>query len=250
MQPTNQPSKRPLIQRLPAVLFGITCVISAAVAAIVFFILGAIFARLIPIAKELEPPLLLAFALAGALLTIYLTMRARNRKHLQLAPQQPEASFPSEKAIASPTQSADRKQHGPDQQLFAGPDSKKGLAQLLKRPWIYIGLVLTAILVKFLFSPDSSLSNLRVVSYPAQVRFPLTLSPRLTITNVGDHPVRILGIEVNEREDCSTSDDILSQKDSTFPIELKVGDTGTWFTKCGIVRTTIKTSDGTATYTF
>jgi hypothetical protein len=222
VEPTPR-TKRNWIQRLPATLFGLLCITAALVGACVSFILGAMAGWIIGIdSGDIEALVLLGFVFAGAVVGVLLVARARKRQLVDVFHGHPIAT-----------------------------DIQTGRwTRTLRRPWVYVGLFLLAGVVLMLPLFDRSPSNLRVVSYPARVSFPLTLSPRLTITNIGDHPVRIFDIAINDRKDCSTSDDVFSQADSRFPVELKVGDTGTWFTTCGIVRATVKTSDGTATYSF
>jgi hypothetical protein len=66
----------------------------------------------------------------------------------------------------------------------------------------------------------------------------------LTIQNVGDKPVQIKGITINDRADCKVID-LLPIADA-----LKVGDSRLLMTSCEVVRTTITTADGTETYYF
>jgi hypothetical protein len=237
------------VQRMPTVLFATLCVAAVLAGAAISFILGAIVGGIVGIDdKGVQGLIPLGFAIAGGVGAGVLMARARSqrsqeqRDHTVSSVQGDRAAPHGGNPIEQPHESVRIRRPA-----ISAPIA--GWTRVLRQPWIYMAFAALAALALLLMFDDSP-SNLKVVSYPGRVNFPLTLSPRLTTPNVGNHPVKILGIEVNEREDCSTSDNLLSQEGSKFPVELKVGDTGTWFTPCGIVRTTVKTSDGTATYSF
>jgi hypothetical protein len=71
----------------------------------------------------------------------------------------------------------------------------------------------------------------------------------LDITNAGSKPLKVVGIKINDRSDCSLSR--LSFVDgSTVPAVLKIGDQLSLISSCQIVRVTVETDQGSNTYSF
>ena|ERR1700730_6270278 len=66
----------------------------------------------------------------------------------------------------------------------------------------------------------------------------------LKIQNVGDKPVEIRGVTINDRSDCAVLN-VMPQGNI-----LKVGDSLVLMTLCSAVRTTITTADSSDTYYF
>lgn len=76
---------------------------------------------------------------------------------------------------------------------------------------------------------------------------PVSLDVRLfadgsvSMTNTGDGPIKIIDVLVNERREC---------RQKQAPDELKIGEQAFVLSLCNIVRLSVQTSKGTATYTF
>jgi hypothetical protein len=74
----------------------------------------------------------------------------------------------------------------------------------------------------------------------------------LSIQNVGSEPITIRHLSVNDRPDCKIERppiDLLVAPPGEART-LKVGDAADWIVYCSIVRLTVETDRGTATYTF
>jgi hypothetical protein len=75
----------------------------------------------------------------------------------------------------------------------------------------------------------------------------------LTIQNVGNKPITIQKLLVNDRSDCSVSRFILGLGPNTPMGEtptLNIGDGAAWTSNCNIVRVTVESDRGSATYFF
>jgi hypothetical protein len=73
----------------------------------------------------------------------------------------------------------------------------------------------------------------------------------LSIQNIGSNPIIIRHLSVNDRSDCKGERshlDLFAPPGETPT--LKVGDAAAWIVYCAIVRLTVETDRGTATYTF
>jgi hypothetical protein len=73
----------------------------------------------------------------------------------------------------------------------------------------------------------------------------------LEVTNVGKKPLKITGMKINDRSDCSISA-LLSfvQGPSPFPLTLKVGDELSLKSSCQIIRVSVDTDQGSESYSF
>jgi hypothetical protein len=70
------------------------------------------------------------------------------------------------------------------------------------------------------------------------------------ITNVGNKPVNITGIKINDRDDCKAGPLTLGAGGGNFPVTLKVGDKQMFISSCRIIRANVKTDSGSGTYSF
>jgi len=72
----------------------------------------------------------------------------------------------------------------------------------------------------------------------------------LEITNKGGKPVKIIGIAINDRPDCTIYRLSFVDNSPLFPSILKIGDRVTLAGSCQIIRVTIETDLGYNTYSF
>jgi hypothetical protein len=72
----------------------------------------------------------------------------------------------------------------------------------------------------------------------------------LEITNTGKKPLKVVGIKINDRSDCSISQLSFIEGRSPFPLTLKIGDELSLMSSCQIVRATVDTDQGSETYSF
>jgi hypothetical protein len=76
----------------------------------------------------------------------------------------------------------------------------------------------------------------------------------MSVTNVGTKTITITNIVFNDRDDCGAArvdaDMFNPHAAPTFPAKLQVGDKMTFSAGCGVVRTTIVTTDGRYSYSF
>ena len=72
----------------------------------------------------------------------------------------------------------------------------------------------------------------------------------LEITNTGKKPLKIVGMKINDRSDCSISRLSFIEGRSPFPLTLKIGDELSLMSSCQIVRATVDTDQGSETYSF
>ena len=69
----------------------------------------------------------------------------------------------------------------------------------------------------------------------------------LEVTNVGRGPITITDIVINDREECTTTN---GPGDKFKPLTLRVGDKKILFSVCQIIRATVRSDQGSGTYTF
>ena len=70
------------------------------------------------------------------------------------------------------------------------------------------------------------------------------------VTNTGDQPISIKSVIVNNRKDCDVGGGFMPGFGAFRPKTLKVGDRTFVNSLCNIVRVTIDTDQGSATYSF
>ena len=110
-------------------------------------------------------------------------------------------------------------------------------------PKIILGILVLTALVGILFAGGNDL-NLKIVRTDENFRGDGVI---LDITNVGQKQVRIVSIVFNERDDCPP----LAYAAMPFKArDLKVGDGLRVYSICRIIRATLKTSEGSETYSF
>jgi hypothetical protein len=77
---------------------------------------------------------------------------------------------------------------------------------------------------------------------------------RLKLGNVGSKPIKITGVEINQRTDCTVALPLGVFTDPNkldfSPRELKVGDEIELVSTCKIVRALVETDQGSETYSF
>ena len=66
------------------------------------------------------------------------------------------------------------------------------------------------------------------------------------VVNVGSKPITITNVNINDRNDCA----VFSPTEQFQAITLKIGDVKLFVSACRIVRVTVQTTDGSATYSF
>ena len=72
----------------------------------------------------------------------------------------------------------------------------------------------------------------------------------LEITNAGSKPVKIIGITINDRPDCTIYRLSFVDNSPLFPSTLKIGDRVTLAGSCQIIRATVETDLGSYNYSF
>jgi hypothetical protein len=74
---------------------------------------------------------------------------------------------------------------------------------------------------------------------------------QLNILNTGQKLIEITGIKINDRDDCQVGTINLQKQDLSFaPITLNVGDQAVVFSGCSVIRATVTTKSGSASYSF
>jgi hypothetical protein len=111
--------------------------------------------------------------------------------------------------------------------------------------WILLGCCLLGFvwIAKVIDAYDPS------VNLEAAVRY-----NHIVIGNMGSKPIKIMGVEVDDRADCTIHLPLTLFTDPNnlefSARELKVGDEIELVSSCKIIRTTIATDQGSATYSF
>jgi hypothetical protein len=74
----------------------------------------------------------------------------------------------------------------------------------------------------------------------------------LEITNVGERPIKLTNLKVNDRPDCTVYrlDAILGNAQPLFPSTLNVGDKLSISGSCQIIKATVETDQGSNFYSF
>jgi hypothetical protein len=119
--------------------------------------------------------------------------------------------------------------------------SQRSGVRALKQLLIIVGVIVAAILVVSIILSNSG-PKLKVQARVGS----------LSIQNVGSEPITIRHLSVNDRPDCKIERppiDLLVAPPGEART-LKVGDAADWIVYCPVVRLTVETNLGTATYTF
>lgn len=221
--------KRSLLTRVPLALFALITIVATILAFAGASVLTIIV--LIALGSE-EAPGSTAATLGASFLaagwTVLLLLRSRrklNRPHISASsdsrvpwPVPPDQPSRFERAEPLPT-------------LHKRPTNKAIWATVLICAASAIGLALLT-----LMQPD----ELKVVVNDGVV---------LNVWNIGHQPIEVRRISINGREDCKLRTGLFVGEDFA-PVQLRVGDRAHWFSSCRVVRATIQTSSGVATYTF
>jgi hypothetical protein len=165
-------------------------------------------------------------------------------------PQSPAGAIPTEDhrqhtqdAIVRPVRPVTAPVSQTNQRPYVGEfwqTARPGLRSL-KQLLIIVGVIVAAILVVSIILS----SNGPKLKVQARVG-------SLSIQNVGSEPITIRHLSVNDRPDCKIERppiDLLVAPPGEART-LKVGDAADWIVYCSIVRLTVETDRGTATYTF
>ncbi len=121
-----------------------------------------------------------------------------------------------------------------DQATSVAPNSPPPLPQK-KRRWRWWQTVLVIIFGGYFI--------LKLISSYNPVSLDVRLFPdgSVSITNTGDGPIKLLDVLINDRREC---------REKSEPRELKIGEQAAIFSPCNIVRLSVQTSKGSATYSF
>jgi hypothetical protein len=120
----------------------------------------------------------------------------------------------------------------------AKPKSRRGLT-------IFIAICAAAILAANLIKIANSQNDLELVKQGA---FSDDDGMAVEVTNVGHKPVTIIGMKVNDRDDCKAGP--LTLGNLNFPVKLNVGDKQMFVSTCNIIRINVQTDGGTSSYSF
>jgi hypothetical protein len=281
----NGMESKSFVGRIPAVLFAVICAIAAifgaclafVVAAASFGIAEAIFG---PQLRWLEAPTALIAVLAGLFLPVYWLIARRRKQRPQIEPRL--STPPRREAEAPPAARGYELITDVPSSVVTSPAAPQRMQLPTTVKWILgaTSALVALVIIVALLSGD----NLEL-----QVTSSRSPSGILRVTNTGSSPTTILDVIINDRMECSIIDDYhiihygkldetLTNDDwhkiwvyrpgypygsagtpaafsafrkSLRPVELKVGDTANWFTRCNsIVRATITTNKGSASYSF
>jgi hypothetical protein len=110
------------------------------------------------------------------------------------------------------------------------------------RNWIFPACVIVAVVILLAFFLTHN-------NDAPQLEFESGNSGYFAIKNVDTHPIKLLDVSINEREECKPRVGLFGLKpfEST---ELKVGDVILLLSPCSIVRTTLTTETGDWTHSF
>jgi hypothetical protein len=144
---------------------------------------------------------------------------------------------------------------------FYGSARSNNFQSLLKpssrrwRWWYTLSAVLFVIVIVVIFLPS--------IKIPIEPSVELELTRKgalfeeqgnaVEILNVGSKPVKITGMLINDRADCTISGMSIFTEGvdrKPLPTELKVGDTLAILSSCRIIRVAIETDIGSQTYSF
>jgi hypothetical protein len=109
--------------------------------------------------------------------------------------------------------------------------------------WIFPACVVVVVVVVLLFMFSKYEND------SSSLELELSDTVLLTIRNVGTHPIRLLDVTINERDECKPAVGLFGLG-HLEPRELKVGDFILLLSPCSIVRATARTDGGSWTYSF
>jgi hypothetical protein len=72
----------------------------------------------------------------------------------------------------------------------------------------------------------------------------------LEVTNTGKKPLRVTGIKINDRSDCSITRLSFVDGSPLVPSIMKIGDQISLVSSCQIIRVSVETDQGSNTYSF
>jgi hypothetical protein len=122
------------------------------------------------------------------------------------------------------------------------------------RWWYTLSTLLSVIVILAIFSPAINIPIRRLDLEVTRTGL-LTADEgnAIEILNVGSEQVKITGISINDRSDCTIHGlSLFSEGVEKKPLarELKVGDSFTIWSRCQIIRVTIEAETGSETYSF
>ena len=151
---------------------------------------------------------------------------------------------------------------------FDDPSNSNNIQSLLKpssrrwRWWYTLSTVLSVIVIIAIFFTAIAIF-FPAINIPIEPSVELELIRKgllfeeqgnaVEIVNVGSKPVKITGMSINDRVDCTINGTALFSEGidkKPLPAELKVGDRLAIWSSCRIIRVTIETGIGSNTYSF
>jgi hypothetical protein len=228
---TTAEPKQGWLSRTPTFVFLLVCVIAAPFGAAFGFFLIVLLAAISGIPTETTLVLVaLGTSLLCAVGIVILLVRARRRS-------KPRAY--SSSADAGVVQTPLLSGAGPS--YFPPPLPSATKRQALGSPAkLALGLVLLVALALILLS--GALED--------PLRLELRNGDLIIVTNVGRKIVDIQSISINERKECGPRVGIFGVGGDFKPTKLDVGDQQIWISMCRVVRVTVRTSEGSTTYSF
>jgi hypothetical protein len=257
-----------LITRLPKFAFVTACVVAGFLGSFIVFcisvvvfvgILGALF-HLGEEGQDWMTGLVIFTTLVGFVPPIIWLRQARKRSQLTYIGPRPPSTHYEDKHTArtcesgidpapvdltiGPPSSEPERIHGGPTIMDVASENIRGINRRTggRRNWIFLACIIIAvvILLAFFSTYNNDAPKLELV---------LGNSGYFAIRNVYTHPIKLLDISINEREECKPRVGLFGL--SHFgPTELKVGDVILLLSGCSIVRTTIGTETGSWTYSF
>jgi hypothetical protein len=133
--------------------------------------------------------------------------------------------------------------------------SQDPIALTFKGPhktWWYGGSIIAVVLGLIAASGGGDSDSLEVTRTDF---FLLHDNAAIVVTNIGNKPIKITSMTVNDRDDCKVHRlfpllGLDPNAPPSFPAELKIGDKAQFSSGCATIRTTITTDNGSYTYKF
>jgi hypothetical protein len=259
-----------LITRLPTFAFVIACVVAGLLGSfVVCCISGVVFVGLLGALFHLGEEgqnwmvgLVLLATTIGFLPPIVLLRRARKGSRRTYIGPRPPSTHSEDKRIARTSESGVdpaieeveltiERQSSEPERIHGSPaisdvtsDDIKAISRRTSdnRNWIFPACVIVAVVILLAFFLTHN-------NDAPQLEFESGNSGYFAIKNVDTHPIKLLDVSINEREECKPRVGLFGLKpfEST---ELKVGDVILLLSPCSIVRTTLTTETGDWTHSF
>jgi len=246
----------------------------AVIGAALFFVLGALVIGILQIKDDRNvASIAAAFFLVGAILPSVLLWRARNTSlRTTLPPPWPPSALEHEFiSTVSPTISSseeaptvrtstetppatpsDQPVHHDARIHLVGDVAAYNRAQKYTLSAVLLVLLIVVIFLSSVNTPTEPSAELELELTRKGALFE-EQGNAVEILNVGSKPVKITGMLINDRADCTISGVSIFTEGvdrKPLPTELKVGDTLAILSSCRIIRVAIETDIGSKTYSF